>query len=293
MKRFALTICLAACLMIALGSVAFAANSFVVESKSAYEGAGTDVGVFMSNDVSIRQIIVPLAIRAVSTYPSAITASYNPAGRIPEPGPALDGTSFLNYTDVEDGNCKQGLPGGFNAGISNATTQSYTVPSPSDPDAILFARGIIIGGALAAGDDGATPSMVIRVTCPNGVADGSTFTIDTTCTDPANHLLMVDAGTSLNVGPSFTASTITCLQNQCPVPVAGDINATVGTPASNDVDATDDEGDSYQFFLVSGPGSVMLTAACGATPRHAATCPVLTSPSKPATRAKVHVLATP
>lgn len=259
MKRFALTICLAACLMFALGSIASAASSVVVESKNVFEGSSSDVGVFLDNGVEIRMIVIPLVMRAVTTYPTAITISYNPAGRIPEPGPYLDGVSFLNYSDNETGACKQNQPGGFPPGISNANTQTYTVPTPSDPDMFLFARGIIIGGQLPAGSDGAVPSMIVRVTCPSPVVDGATFTIDTTCNEPANHLLIVEAATAGPDPVTFTSSTITCLQNQCPTNVAAasdPVNATVGVAASNTITATDNESDPITYFKVSGPGTV-------------------------------------
>jgi len=271
MKRFALTICLAACLVFVLGSTVFAA-SVTVESKNAYEGAATNVGVFLVNEGAISQCVVPLVVRAGSTYPSALGGEYNPAGRIPEGGAFLAGVSFLNVYDNEDGSCKQGQPGGFGTITEGGANQaSVTLASPDDPDAFLFARSAIIVGNLPAGNDGGTPSIRLSVTCPNGVADGATFLIDTTCSAPANHLLMVSGGVPLPM--TFTAGTITCLQNQCPVASASDISATVGSAANNTVTAVDAEGDAFQFFLVSGPGSVnantgawSYTPTCGDLP---------------------------
>jgi hypothetical protein len=256
MKRFALTICLAACLMFALGAVAFAANTVTVESKNAFEGAPNSAGIFVVNDVDLRGLNLPLVVRQIDTYPTALGLDVQ--GRLTS---KLTDIETLNWYDAEDGNCKQNLPGGFGTiSFAGSGTFSYDVGAPSDPDGFLYSGNIISGGnKLLVGDDGATPSLLVRFTCPSPLAaDNQQFLIDTTCADPAGHFLMIDANTSAPAaGATFTAGVITCKQNQCPAGSAPDVSATVGSSANTLISATDNEGDPISFFMVSGPGGLV------------------------------------
>ena len=79
MKRFALTICLAACLMFALGSIAFA-SSVVVDSKSSYEGSPDNAGIYLQNEGGITELDTP----GTGSGTSSVTEAPSPAVRWPD-----------------------------------------------------------------------------------------------------------------------------------------------------------------------------------------------------------------
>jgi Tol biopolymer transport system component len=172
----------------------FVGSRVVVESKSILVGTAATIGVYLENTESIRAVDIPLVFRSVEggAYPSAMTASYNEQGRLPTDGP-LSGVLFINGYDVEDGSCKMGQPGGFGT-IEGQNPYGYTLASPDDPDAFLFARGRLLGGDLPAGSDfpvgSGQPSILldVEVSYTEGL-----FEIDTTCVNPSNHLLLVSS----------------------------------------------------------------------------------------------------
>jgi hypothetical protein len=216
------------------------------------------VGVFIDNDASLKTLVLPLVIRAIDGYPTAISASYNPAGRLPvDPGSAIAEIKVLNSYMAEDGACKNNQAGGFGTLDQTLAGTTVAVTTAGDPDAIFASRGKIFGASLAAGSDGGTPSIQLHFTLPGAV---SCFTVDTTCTSPANHPLFITDGNA-TITPAFNPPAPICtVPNQCPdvVTAASDpVNATVGSQASNTVSASDPENDSpIEFFLVSGPGAV-------------------------------------
>ena len=258
MKRFALTICLAACLVFALGSIAFG-SSVVVESKSSYEGSPDNAGIFLQNDGDLRSIGLPIVVRDAGTYPTALAGEYIAGSRLGVKAAGfLTEVHFLNAYDNEDGTCKQGQAGGFGTiTIPGGDADIATFATPSDPDAFLFSRSKIVGANFAAGDDGSSPSIRILYTCPSPLAAVANFIIDTTCSNPANHLLFVLAAGVPDGNVTFTGGTIECLPNVCPTASAPTpVSATVGTPVNNQVTATDPELDPISYFMVAGPGGV-------------------------------------
>lgn len=260
MKRFALVTCLAACLVFALGITAFGANSVTVGSAASGGGANVTVGVFIENDASLKTLVLPLAIRALDGYPTAISAEWNQSGRLSGvPGTALSEINVLNSYEAEDGTCKQGQPGGFGTLAEKrddvGATYDVSVPTVGDPDAIFASRGKIFGAGLAAGSDGGTASLLLHFTLPAAV---SCFTVDTTCINPANHPLYITEANA-NIVPSFTppANDICTVPNQCPTASYNNVAGTVGVPMSNNpVAPSDFEGDPIEYYLASGPGAV-------------------------------------
>jgi len=183
-----------------LGESTHAVNSVVVESKSVAAGASTTVGVYLTNDVSIRNLVVPLVVRTVSgsAYMTAWTPSY-PASRLT--GLLDDLVSVLQTYPSQNGTCKQGQAGGFGT-IGPADFIS--------PDGVLFSRGRLSSSEdLPAGTDGnpgsGTPSISIALTTNSSTGS---FEIDTTCADPANHLYFLSTA-STGIVPSFTKGVIT------------------------------------------------------------------------------------
>jgi len=122
---------------------------------------------------------------------------------------------LMNITmyDNEDGNCKEGQPGGFGTITVAGSGLTYNEhPNPSNPDGIAFGRGRAQFADLPAGSDGATPSMEIGVTAP---LVAGTFEIDSTCRDPACHLLVLTSqGYALPM--VFTKGTIDVIPCDCP-----------------------------------------------------------------------------
>jgi len=207
---------------VADGASGALANSVVVESKTA--AGSSSAGVYVENSNSLKTLVLPLSVRAIETYPTALAGEYVIGGR-------LDASPFgmytITYYDSENGNCKQSQPGGFGGDyISLNEPGTVVAPNPSNPDAFTFVRGTIFCCEILPGSDGTpvsgSPSIRIQFTCPPDVVAGQRFLIDTTCTDPANHLLFVDAATGIGVPVSVTPGTITCLP--CACPRQGDLN---------------------------------------------------------------------
>jgi hypothetical protein len=151
---------------------------------------------------------------------------------------------------------------------STVPTNTYQVPAIqvdfASPDGTLLETHST--GDEAVGDDidldiGAdAPGAAFYRFTFNVTAVQGTFIIDTCCVRPANHLGYVNRNTQ-TVPLSFIPGIITIFQppNACPVVTVDNavVNATVGTQATNDADATDDDGaPPITYFLQSGPGTV-------------------------------------
>jgi hypothetical protein len=264
MKRFALTTCLAACLVFAFGATAMGANSVTVESVAGFINSAGTAEVQIVNDVELRGLNIPVVVRAGTggCYPTALSAEYPSDGRldvVPQPfggNGYLYEVNFLNGYESEDGTCKGGAAGGFGTIDATLSGNTTTINTPGDPDAFLFARNRQTGANMPVGDDAASgnPSALIHFTCPGDVGD---FTIDTTCVNPAGHFLMInDAGGAIATAV-FIPAVIECNANQCPTGSYADVSGTVGTPMSNPVINPDDvEGDAIEYFMVSSLGAV-------------------------------------
>jgi hypothetical protein len=266
MKRFAMTISLAACLVFLCGTVSMAADAVSVESKQVLPNAvGVTVDVSLSNDQAAVALVMPLEFREI-TPGSYMTTSFaralNPAGRVNNSPLGLNNPSGPNASPIQN---RYPTPGG--TACSGPTSNTYQVPAANidfiSPDGTLFEthstgdEGVGDDIDLDAGSDGAQPfyRFTFNVTGVQGF-----FEIDTCCVRPANHLGYVNRQTQ-TVPLAFTKGLIEIFQppNQCPVVTVDNavVNATVGSNASNDADATDPEGDGgITFYLASGPGSV-------------------------------------
>jgi hypothetical protein len=255
MKKFGLWGLLAAVCLAAAPAVD-AANSVVVTSKTVATGAtGVAIPVLLSNDVALRSITVPLVIReqTAGSFITSLTMGY--AERLPIPGP-LDDIVFLNHYADEDGTCKNGYPGGFGTithAASGISAGPYAVTTGS-PEGVLFARARIVTGDLPVGSD-ASGSIVLTVDVTS--VDGI-FEVDTTCTDPVNHLLWARTD-NVAIVPTFTKGVITVgdgPQNEPPVAVcqnvtadANDICLGVVSPADVDNGSLDPDGDPITLAL--------------------------------------------
>jgi len=178
--------------------------SVVVESKNVtLNASGVTIGVFLTNDVAIKYFVIPLELRSTSggAFITNMKRSY-PAGT------RLDGKLPINIANWYDGDtvgtCKGGLAGGY-TGVINQD-QGVFYPVVSSPEAVFFARGKLFSEDLPAGTDGSNPQMLLTVDV-NG--SNGTFEIDTTCTDPCNHLIFVNTSDNTGIVPAFTKGLIT------------------------------------------------------------------------------------
>ncbi len=216
----------ALCLSLLLAaSSARAENSVVVESKTVLARAqDVHVGVFVSNDVYVTGIGLPLEFRSI-TPGSYVAGTFVPefvaAGRaypiLCDTAGWINGPVCLPWR----------MPVLDTSSCSGPTSHTYrTVSTQIDfisPDAVAFF-------AVSTGDPGA--GSVRDISIPPGadplVSDlacirlrfGVTstpglFEIDTCCVRPANHIVFIDTLTE-PVVPAFTKGVITIIPCSCP-----------------------------------------------------------------------------
>ncbi len=182
-----LSLCATFALVLMLWNLGYSANSVVVESKTVAPNGSVTIGVYITNDITIETINIPLEIRSATGGAFiANTLSGMAQGR------AL---TFLTTSVARD---------------SVKTGGCY--PAPADgpnfvtPDMIRFQSG---GGMpLTSGSDGSpgsgTPSYTISlgVNCEEG-----TFIIDTLCFN--SQRLFFDPTPGTPFVPGFTPGTVT------------------------------------------------------------------------------------
>lgn len=193
--------------------LANAANSVVIESKTIPSGAtGVQVGVYLTNDVSIRQVLIPFEVRSwtgggyiANTFGLAINGS----GRIA--GSVLD-YRIINERPNPDGTC---LSGPSSHSFSSIASDVNYV----SPDAVLFTAFRSTGTSLPPGSDPAgNPSLRFTFDVSSGPG---TFVIDTCCINPANHIVFIDDASIVRL-PGLTVGVITI---DSPLPdYAADVN---------------------------------------------------------------------
>jgi hypothetical protein len=265
MKRVFLITLLAVSL---LATPALAVNSVTVTSMSVAKGeTGVVIPVKLSNDEAVRQLNVPLILREQTPGAFVTSLKMEYAERLAVFG-TLTGIIFINHHADEDGTCKGGQPGGFGT-VTNTNHGGLSVGPVAviaSPEGVLFSRGRVTDSNLGAGSD-ATGSIILTADVTS--VDGA-FEIDTTCTNPANHLLMVrDVGTAMDV--EFTKGVITIGEGPAnSPPVASCKPVTLSAGENCDADTTDEafddgssdpDGDDLTFAVdPDGPWGVGETA---------------------------------
>lgn len=176
-------------------------NSVVVTSVSAARGeAGVMIPVRLTNDVSLRAAVVPLALRQAGSDAFVTSLKLSFGDRL-QPWGALGEVRFTNHYYNEDGTCKSNQAGGFGTIALNDTLAH---PIGGAPVGLLFFLTKVLGAELPPGADDAG-SLILTV----NVNDASgTFEIDSTCANPANHLMFISASNAAIV-PAFTKGTVT------------------------------------------------------------------------------------
>lgn len=194
------------------GAQLAAGNFLILESKTVGTGKPVTVGLAITNEVAVRNIIIPLIIREVDAgaFIGALTPQRTPGGRLSS---VLTGISVINTYTNEDGvKCKGSQPGGFaTIGPTNGIS----------PDGVTFSLGKLFPGdpPLQAGTDGYFPSLQILMTANNTPGQ---FEIDTSCCDPGCHVVYVDNITNQGLVPAFTKGVVTIVSCDCPN--QGDVN---------------------------------------------------------------------
>ncbi len=186
-------------------------GSVVVESRSVLPGIEHTVGIFIANSTPLDGVTIPLVIRALDTYPATLELREHSNGRFAPTYP-IEITTFF---DMMGGDCA----GGPGTGFSNP---QYTAEptAVSSPDAFLYTRSNIAWfDPPISADTDVVPSLEIVFTAPDTLGQ---FEIDTTCSNPTNHLAFYEAETFGEISPEFTKGIITV---DCSCPFQGDINA--------------------------------------------------------------------
>lgn len=179
-------------------------NSVVVESKAVNVGeTNVTVGVKITNDAPLGSLVAPLAIRELSpgAFISSLKVSFG--DRLPATGGPLIEIPITNQYATNDGTCKATGPSGFGT-LTNGDTLIH--PVTGSPHGILCSRTKVFSSALAPGSDN-TGSIILTFDVSS---TPGAFEIDTTCTDPSNHLLFVeDIWPPRPIVPSFTKGVVT------------------------------------------------------------------------------------
>jgi hypothetical protein len=179
-------------------------GSVVVESKSVTPNSvGVSVGIKLSNTVPLRLLVVPLQIREVTPGSFITSLKMTYSDRLA--GLASFQPQRNQYASA-DGSCKQNESGGFST-ITFSGGSSH--PVASSPEGLMFTwcKDVVGGLSLSSGSD-ATGSLVLTV---DVTETEGTFEIDTTCTDPGNHLIFIQDDPFINtpILPSFAKGVIT------------------------------------------------------------------------------------
>ncbi len=197
--RQLLGICAVAAISLAIASSGWAVNSVEIGTYDQLAPNSTvDVKVKFTNDVEIGTIVCPFIIRSDSVGGfGALTAPTDMAirwrERLTRPG-TLDQIVVNNTYPNEatngpdnNGTCKgpeSSLPGGFKSPICDQDTLVDASCFEGLPMAVLCNRGVILGDQLPPGAD-VDGSLILEMTVND--VEGC-FIVDTTCTNPANHL---------------------------------------------------------------------------------------------------------
>jgi hypothetical protein len=173
----------------------------VVTSKTVTPGeTNVTIPILMTNDVEVKTVSLPLALREITPGAFVTSLQLSHGDRLPPGGP-ISMISFTNQYATEDGDCKSGSPGGF-----GTTTHADGGPHPvgTSPEGIMFVRGGLFSPYLPPGVD-VTGSFILTVDVTS--VEGS-FEIDTTCMDPATHLMFTKPDNQ-GVVPFFMRGVIT------------------------------------------------------------------------------------
>ncbi|MBD3297791.1 MAG: tandem-95 repeat protein [candidate division Zixibacteria bacterium] len=227
-------------------STSYAVNEVVVQSQDLDPNeTGVEVRAFVTNDVDIKGLVVPLAFRTVAGSVAITSLQLTFRDRLAAGNPELTPIEVTNIYAAEDGSCKGGQPGGFGT-FTFDDTLAHVITSM--PVGLLYVRNSLFQPPLPPGTD-ATGSLNMIVDVNAGPGQ---FEVDTTCTDPANHLSYIRNSDGVSMTPSFTKGLFT-IGNP---PVARDTSWSTDEDVAKNVaylPASDEDGDNLTFAINDGP----------------------------------------
>jgi hypothetical protein len=141
-----------------------------------------EIPIMISNDVELRGLVIPLTMESTSGGASITSARIEYRDRLTT---HLTEIQICNHYAQEDGTCKSGGPGGY--GTIKGNTCGFDYPVVAMPEGFLLSSNKILGSNLPPGND------IAAVLVVDVGPDEGTMMIDTTCANPANHLLFVHA----------------------------------------------------------------------------------------------------
>lgn len=259
MKRPILKQALLLAALLAITTSSWAANTVVVDSRSLNPGeTGVEVRIKLVNDLTLRNVGVPIAIRTVegAAFITQLKSGWGDR-LIHNPAYPLSAIVFLNTYLAEDGVCKDAQPGGFGTIAYNDTLAH---PISASPVGVLFQRAKLFSGELLPGADvSGSLRLIFDVTTTQGV-----FEIDTSCANPANHLLYIQDITNLAVIPEFTKGVFTVGNPPVARDTAWSTNENTARAVSY-LPASDPDGDPLEFAITAGPEHGAITDFVPAT----------------------------
>jgi hypothetical protein len=219
--------------------LAGATNSVVIESKTfAPSQVACSVGVFITNDVPITGIVLPLELRSISggaftqvTAPTSFRFKVIPGNRLDNSPLGTGGENWPDAQRVLRYFASPMLLGHCSGPISRTYDVSASSGDGISPDAVLYATvsmgdpGIGEEWYLPPGADGggtSTASMIFTFSVDSA---GGCFRIDTCCVKPSNHLGMVEAAEIPQyVLPNFKRGIVSVGTSDCPGDIDPDQN---------------------------------------------------------------------
>lgn len=214
MKRAMLLFVFCLVIILALVSSGNAENKVWVESKTVSRDQNyAKIHLFIQNDIPIAGVVVPLIMESTSggAFVKSIELSFD--DRLTN---YLTDYSVRNQYDIPDGICGiicDTIPDSVcdtSRGFHSISAVSGRHDVPSSPHGVYFVKARFTSALLPVGVD-SIGSLVISANI--GSTDG-TFSIDSTCTDPRNHLIFIDADAH-SISPSFQAGVITVSGECC------------------------------------------------------------------------------
>jgi outer membrane protein assembly factor BamB len=165
-----------------------------------------EIPILIHNFDALRGVVVPLTVETVIGSASITSARMEYRERMIG---VLTEVRVANQYELENGTCKQGNPGGYGTIIGGGGF-GVDLPVGSMPQGFLFSMNKIFSPELPAGDDVIGSFVLIVDIGP----DVGTMVVDTTCANPANHLLFVKSAGE-GVYPTFGGGVITVVDACC------------------------------------------------------------------------------
>ncbi len=181
-------------------------NSITINPMTVAGNMGNvQIRIFLVNDVPVSAVVLPLVLRTTSGGAFIRAATLSFGDRL---ATYLTDYEVTNQYATEDGTCDSTC--GCTRGFKTIAAISGKNPVSGSPYGVYYVRARFNKINLPAGAD-VTGSIILTVDIDS--LEG-TFSIDTTCTNPYNHPILVDS--SLHpIRPEFQGAIFTVEGNCC------------------------------------------------------------------------------